>query len=237
MVNTPHLNLPLLSGAQAQKHVTVNEALTLVDAASNLTLLTNLGVTPPANPADGDAYVVPTNAEGAWSGADGQVAVFSNGGWLFLQPKSGWSAFDADTFTSCVYSGNAWVAPALAASPGGAGFGLGVAETDHQITPGSTNLTAAIIPSHTMVVGVTARITGQLTGGLSGWRLGVSGSDNRYGSGLGLDLNSYARGLTGAPVTYWSDTELLLTGEGGDFAGGQLRLAVHYLSIQPPSEV
>jgi hypothetical protein len=65
----------------------------------------------------------------------------------------------------------------------------------------------------------------------------VAGSDNRYGSGLGLALNSYLRGLSGAPVTYYADTPLLLTAEGGAFAAGTVRLALHLVELEPPQAV
>ena len=38
MVKTANLELPLVQAAQAQKHVTVNEALALLDAAAQLRL-------------------------------------------------------------------------------------------------------------------------------------------------------------------------------------------------------
>jgi hypothetical protein len=74
-----------------------------------------------------------------------------------------------------------------------------------------------------------------LTGpGLAGWRIGVSGSDNRYGSGLGVAEGSYLLGLSGSPVTYYADTQLVLTAEGGSFAGGRIRLALHVVQLVPP---
>lgn len=36
------------------------------------------------------------------------------------------------------------------------------------------------------------------------------------------------------PVTYWSPTPLRLTAERGDFAGGKVRLAIHYLMLTWP---
>ena len=86
-----------------------------------------------------------------------------------------------------------------------------------------------------MVIGVTGRVSGTISGALSGWRLGISGADNRYGSGLGLNVGSWIRGLTGAPVTYYADTDLLLTPEGGDFAGGSVRICVHLLQLELPN--
>jgi hypothetical protein len=167
----------------------------------------------------------------------GQLAVRSNRGWVFVAPPAGWRSLVAAPagFRACV--GEGWVADAMPVSPGGAGTRLRVVEFDHAVTAGASNLTAVVIPSGAQVIGVTGRVVGALTGGLSGWRVGVAGSDNRYGSGLGLALNSYLRGLSGAPVTYYADTPLLLTAEGGAFAAGTVRLALHLVELEPPQAV
>ncbi len=70
--------------------------------------------------------------------------------------------------------------------------------------------------------------------GVTGWKVGVAGSADRYGSGLGAAAGSYLVGLSGSPVTYYSATPLLLTSEGGAFASGTVRLAIHVLTLQPP---
>ena len=72
------------------------------------------------------------------------------------------------------------------------------------------------------------------TGALSDWDFGVAGATNRYGSGLGLSAGSWVSGITGQPVTYYADTPLVLTANGGDFAGGELRMAVHCFTASPP---
>lgn len=78
-------------------------------------------------------------------------------------------------------------------------------------------------------------MTGAISGTLTTWRLGVASSDNRYGGNLGWAQGAWVRGLTSTPQTYYSDTDLLLTGEGGDFAGGTVRLAVHLMNLTIPS--
>ena len=59
MSNTPRLGLPLLQAAQAQKYVTVNEALVLLDGVGQLSLLSAETTLPPALANDGDCYGVP----------------------------------------------------------------------------------------------------------------------------------------------------------------------------------
>jgi len=89
-----------------------------------------------------------------------------------------------------------------------------------------------------MVIGVTARVIADITGaGVTGWRLGVAGADDRYGSSIGLAKDSVLNGVTGAPVAYYADTPLLISAEGGAFDGGQVRLAAHYILLTPPEIV
>ena len=92
MSNTPMLSLPLLQAAQAQKHVTVNEALVRIDGLAQLVLQSTNLVTSPGLPVEGDCYAIPSGATSAWAGQDGKIAMFSNGGWLFVQPRAGWRA-------------------------------------------------------------------------------------------------------------------------------------------------
>jgi len=51
---TTHLLLPYILAAQAQKHVTHNEALRLLDGLVHLSVLDRDLTAPPGSPADGD---------------------------------------------------------------------------------------------------------------------------------------------------------------------------------------
>ena len=66
MSETAQLGLPLVQPAQAQKHVTVNEALAKLDGLSHLTLQSVSVSAPPAVAGDGIAYGVPVGATEAW---------------------------------------------------------------------------------------------------------------------------------------------------------------------------
>jgi hypothetical protein len=110
-----------------------------------------------------------------------------------------------------------------------------VVEIDHVVSAGATSAVVAALPAFSTVIGVTGRVLTTLAGTLTGWRLGIAASDNRYGSTLGLSQGAWARGLTSTPLTYYSDTDLLLTGEAGDFASGEVRLAIHLMRLALPS--
>ncbi|GEM_PF-2072719 len=44
---------------------------------------------PPATPAEGDIYIIPSGATGAWAGKTGQVAEWSEAAWRYLAPPNG----------------------------------------------------------------------------------------------------------------------------------------------------
>ena len=61
---TTHLLLPYILAAQAQKHVTHNEALRILDGLVQLSVLDRDLTSPPGSPADGDRYIVASGATG-----------------------------------------------------------------------------------------------------------------------------------------------------------------------------
>lgn len=234
MSDTPHIGLPLVMPAQAQKHVTVNEALARIDALMQLTLASRSVTVPPAA-AEGDAYAVPTGAVNAWAGREGQVALWLNGGWAFVVPKPGWRGFVVDEGVPASFDGVDWIAGVGAVSASGAATTLRVVEFDHAVGAGATSETAPMIPAQSLLIGVTGRVLTAIGGTAGAWRLGIGGLDDaRYGSGLGLGAGAWLRGLTSSPLAYYADTALTLTGEGGDLSGGSVRFALHLAELGLP---
>ena len=105
---TTHLLLPYILAAQAQKHVTHNEALRLLDAMVQLSVLDRDLTAPPATPADGERYIVASGATGLWAGWDLNVTTWVDGVWMRLVPRPGWLAWIADEGTFFVWNGSAW---------------------------------------------------------------------------------------------------------------------------------
>jgi len=122
---TSNLGLPFLMAAQAQKHITHNEALELLDAIVQLTVEGFDATTPPATPAEGQVWAVGSAPTGDWATAAGQLAIWANGGWLFVTPKAGWRA--ASGLGVRIWSGVAWVDPDLPAIQNVEGVGIGTA--------------------------------------------------------------------------------------------------------------
>lgn len=235
MTDTQNLKLPLLQPAQAQKHVTVNEALARLDGLTQLSLMSRQTGTPPVIAADGQSYLVPFAAVNDWSGQVGSVAIFANGGWVFVPPQAGWRAWVRDEGQTLVYDGVAWQSGVLASSVSGAVARFDVIEFDHEIVAGGAHSTLTTIPANSMVFGITGRVLEEITGTVTDWRLGVPGSTSKFGSGLGTGVGSYVLGMLSAPDTTYGALPLMLTPDNGDFSGGTVRLCIHVFSMTLPS--
>jgi uncharacterized protein DUF2793 len=112
MADSTHLALPYLEAAQAQKHVTHNEALRILDAVVMLTVLDRDLTAPPGSPADGDRYLIASGATGAWSGRAGKIAAWQDGAWRFCTPREGWRVWVADEDVLLVFNGAIWTGAA-----------------------------------------------------------------------------------------------------------------------------
>ncbi len=107
MSNSPNLLLPYLETGQAQKEVTHNEALRLLDAVVQLSVLATQTV-PPGSPVDGQRWIVGSGGTAAWAGQDNKIALWSSG-WNFIRPGAGWLAFDQAASALRLWSGSAWI--------------------------------------------------------------------------------------------------------------------------------
>ena len=103
----PNLSLPLMQASQAQKHVTHNEALNVLDTVAQLSVLDSSVLTPPIAQ-DGDRYLVPVGSTGVWVDQEGTVALFDGNAWLFFAPKVGWLAFDQSVGDYVYFNGIGW---------------------------------------------------------------------------------------------------------------------------------
>jgi hypothetical protein len=108
MTDTPNLGLPYIDGSQAQKHVTHNEALRIIDAAIQIGVLDLTLTAPPSSPTEGERHVVASGATGVWAGKDDAIATWQDGAWAFLAPKTGWCIWSVADESLFVYDGAAW---------------------------------------------------------------------------------------------------------------------------------
>ncbi len=106
------LRIPYIAAAQAQKHVTHNEAMTLLDTLVQLSVIDKDLAAPPGSPAEGDTYIVAADGAGAWIGWDKRIARFIDGTWRSYLPGegdgAGWLAYVIDEETLYVFTGTDW---------------------------------------------------------------------------------------------------------------------------------
>ncbi|MFN4098863.1 MAG: DUF2793 domain-containing protein [Pararhodobacter sp.] len=105
---TTHLLLPYIMASQAQKHITHNEALRLLDAMVQLSVRDRGRTAPPPAPADGDRHIVASGATDLWTGWDLNIALWTDGVWMRLVPRPGWLAWVADEAAFVVWTGSSW---------------------------------------------------------------------------------------------------------------------------------
>ena len=106
------LNLPYLAAGQMQKHVTLNTAMTRLDALLQTAVVSRTTVIQPADASDGDLYILPQEAEGvAWAGRPaGALMRFEAGGWTEVAAPAGLIALVLDAGVIVVRSAAGWQA-------------------------------------------------------------------------------------------------------------------------------
>lgn len=235
---TTNLLLPFILAAQSQKHVTHNEALRALDGLVQMAVLDKDLTAPPGSPADGDAYIVAAGASGEWAGWDGDVALRTDGAWLRLVARVGWRAWVADEGAVYVRLAAGWVATVrsaawdLAVAPQGAAVGVAVQEELLSGLSGATRDSSIQIPDRAILLGVSTRTVTTITGATS-YDCGIVGEADKFGASLGVAAGSSNAGVIG-PQAFYAGTPVRLTAVGGNFTGGAVRIALHYLTVKVP---
>lgn len=133
------LSLPMIQPSQAQKHVTMNEALRLLDVVVQLAVADRDRTAPPAAPGTGVRHIVAPGATGAWAGRTGAIALWEGTAWAFFAPLEGWRAYVAAERTTATFDGAAWVT--LADAP------LVLGQVGISASPDATNRLAVSSPA------------------------------------------------------------------------------------------
>ena len=245
-MTSPNLALPLLSTAQAQKHVTVNDAISRLDGLVQLSVKDRNLTAPPASPAEGEQYIVATGGANAWSGWDSDVVLFTGGAWVRHSPQEGWRVWVEDESVLLVRSGGAWVtldaalnllvraaAVEVAKGPSGAAIGVHVEEELLSGLAGATATSSIAIPDRAIVLAVSTRTVTTITGATS-YDCGIAGEPAKFGGSLGVATGSTNVGVIG-PQAFYAPATIVLTANGGDFVGGDVRIAIQYLLPTVPT--
>ena len=233
MTATPRLGLPAIEAAQAQKHVTHNDALTLLDCLTQLTVESRTLTAPPGAPADGACYIPATGATGAWSGWDNQLALYSGGGWQRLSPVSGLKAWVKAERLTLTYEDGVW-RDGVALTANGGRVTLRAKEEEITLAGAFVETAdAAFIPDRSIVLGVGSRTTVAITGATS-YAVGTAANATQFGDLLSITAGSSNVGVVG-PAGIYADTRVRVSPNGGAFTAGKVRLVVYFLKMSAPA--
>lgn len=137
------LALPYLAAGQMQKHVTLNTALTRLDALLQTAVISRARADQPAAPGEGDLYILPEGPTGVvWSGrAAGDLVRYEAGAWAVVPAPEGLMAVVLDAEEVVVRAAAGWVS--LSDWIGGAGDELSVLRLGINTTADAANPFAA----------------------------------------------------------------------------------------------
>ena len=178
--NSPNLGLPMLQAAQGQKHVTHNEALTVLDGLVQLSVRSRSSSVPPVSPLEGDRYLVAGEGSGDWAGRGASVAIWHQETWRFHAPLAGWLTWVDDENRLLVHDGAGW--RDLPGVFGSLGVNAVADETNRLVVGGSASLFDGGSGGHSIklnkaVPGNLANVIWQ-TGYSGRAELGLLGSDD-----------------------------------------------------------
>lgn len=109
MTATPRLALPHILVNQAQKEVTHNTALNRLDILVQSAVPSAEIADPPADPAEGEAWIVAAPATGVWAGRETMIAQWIGGTWSFLEPRPGMRVWLDDRKMIARFDHGAWI--------------------------------------------------------------------------------------------------------------------------------
>lgn len=96
---TPNINLPTLPSGQTNISISYNEAMQIIDALIQLTVVDkDLSEPPSTSSSDiGKRWIVGSSATDDWSGQDSNIALcVGENLWKFIEPRSGFKAYVED---------------------------------------------------------------------------------------------------------------------------------------------
>ena len=91
----------------------INKNYRLMSVLVQMTVINHAATTPPATPADGDAYIIATGATGVWASHVTHIAAWDatlglTGDWFYIIPTAGLRAYSQALSREIRYTGAAW---------------------------------------------------------------------------------------------------------------------------------
>lgn len=115
---SPRHGLPYLYPGQAQKEAFVNEALSRIDILISAQIK-GVASVPPANPAEGDCWLIGPAPTGLWSAYSDNLAGWSAGAWIYCNPRPGMRIWDESLASQRIYTTNWTAATPVTPATGG----------------------------------------------------------------------------------------------------------------------
>jgi hypothetical protein len=259
MSTTHKLKLPLIHSGQAQKEITHNEALCLLDVLINTVIQDIFVNKPPLEAALGELYIIGENPIAEFANHPNKIAQKLESGWRFITaPK--WLIATIDQGGSrYTYSGKIWLklsesnpaAFASAALPqvpiqqiqvqndylikqdNGEYLQVVHLQEELEVKGGAYAETKIKIPHHSVLIAVNIRVIKAIQGA-SSFSVGTDEDKSRYGSGLSSSQDTTNVGLTNHPMTYWYDKPIRITADNGSFSGGLVKITLQILKPHGP---
>lgn len=198
---TQNLVMPYILQAQAQKHVTHNEALLVLDGVVQLCVEAVGQNDPPVSFADGQIWGIGPAPTGVWVGHVGALAMRAGGGWLYIIPREGWRAWDRSAEAMRIYRNGVWGGLPLQ-QVDGLGIGTGFDATNRLAVVSPATLLSHDGAGHQLkinkaAIGDTASLLFQ-TNWSGRAEMGLSGSD-AFAIKVSADGAGWADALLAAP--------------------------------------
>lgn len=231
-MSTPRFAFPYILASQAQKEVTHNEALIRLDALMQGSVRSRSLATPPGSPANGERWIVPSGATGAWAGQAGRIAHWNVNAWAFYVPATGWRYHVEDERLTVVWADGEW-RDRIVGTPNGGAIRLVALEQELTLTGAFVDTTTAVIADRMIVLAVASRTTLAITGATS-YGVGVAGNTSQFGGSLGIALGSNNIGVIG-PTAFYATTPIRVTAAGGNFTAGRVRVVLYALAFAAPT--
>ncbi|WP_342269473.1 DUF2793 domain-containing protein [Rickettsia endosymbiont of Orchestes rusci] len=242
MTYTNRLKLPLIHNGQAQKEITHNEALNMLDILVN-SVIQEVNITsPPESPRPGQLYIVGLEPTGEFKNQSNKIAQRLDNSWRFVIPHKWLEVTHNKDGTKYRFTGKNWEqidVSALSVTPvqvqndylikkdSGEYLQVMHLEEDVKLSEEFTDTTIKI-PHHTYVIAVNIRVLEEIQG-CSSFSVGVAEDTKRYGNALTITKDTTNIGLTNHPLTYWHDTPIRLTADNNNFISGLVKITVQLL--------
>lgn len=200
---TPNLAMPYILPAQAQKHVTHNEALQIVDAVTQLSVEAIDQNTPPETAVNGQVWAIGAAPTGVWAGQAGNLAIHAGNGWLFVPVQEGWLAWDRAAASLRVRQGGVWAPLAMDQLPG-LGIGTGSDAVNRLAVASEASLFSHDGAGHQMKINKAAAVDTASLLFQTGWsgraEMGLAGND-AFAIKVSADGTDWAEALGTVPAT------------------------------------